>query len=246
MTKAEENKARVAANKRNAWFKRVNTLTGFMFGRIDRDEAAKAYDAGTTADAFAATIASRSPVGAAVHPLKVEAVKQAAADAHKTVIAVRDELAAAGWNIEPVAPYPSTRNWHNGKKIEYETALAKYRLFARLTMNDPVNGKPTHRPGEPRIVVMCDEHVAEFVMSEEREAAAQYDAFIVKLVAKIGPDAIAATLDGNHIWSHSILTVEIKPPKWLGSYSERWKTKQIVNTSKFGKRFAQWPSRKIR
>ena len=80
---------------------------------------------------------------------------------------------------------------------------------------------------------------AKFVDDTMRDAAAQYDAFIAKLIRKIG-DFDSATLTGSHVWGYSILTVT------KGAATERWGTRQIVNQSVLGKLFNQWPSRKIK
>ena len=81
--------------------------------------------------------------------------------------------------------------------------------------------------------------VAKFIVDAQNEAARQYDLFVAKLVLKIGK-AESATLEGNHVWDHSTLTV-VK-----AGNTERWNTKQIWNVSKLGKDFPQWPTRKLK
>ena len=87
---------------------------------------------------------------------------------------------------------------------------------------------------------MSEAKIDRFVAARKEQAAAEYDAFIAKLVKKIGP-VVTAELDGNHVWSHSILTVVLKSGE-----QQRWKTQQITNISKYGKHFNQWPSRKMK
>ncbi len=79
-----------------------------------------------------------------------------------------------------------------------------------------------------------------FISNSEQDAALQYDAFICKMVAKVG-DVTDATLQGDHVWSHSILTVTLPD----GS-QQRWKTQQIVNYSVYGTPYLQWPSRIVK
>lgn len=61
---------------------------------------------------------------------------------------------------------------------------------------------------------------------------------MAKLIGKIGP-VTSATIKGNHVWGHSVLTIT-NPDAVV----EHWKTRQIVNVSKLGKLFNQWPTRK--
>ena len=94
-------------------------------------------------------------------------------------------------------------------------------------MNDPVPVK------------MDREEIARFIKNSKEEAAAQYDAFVAKLIRKIGV-VETAELTGNHVWSYSYLNVT----KADGT-KESWKTQMIVNVSKLGKLFNQWPTRKV-
>lgn len=236
MTKAQDNRDRIENNKRVAWFKKLRTLTGHIFTRLDANAANVAYAAGVAAETYAFELASREPVGKALFPMKAEAVSHAAEAARKTVAEVRQELIANGWDINACAPYPSSRV--NMREWERATARAKYQLFHSVAKSDPAKGYQSSRENEPHYVIMNDEGISRYVEFAERGAAFQYDAFVIKLVTKIGEGATGATITGNHIWSYSVLTVT----KSNGS-TENWKTKQIVNVSKFGRDFYQWPSR---
>jgi len=100
--------------------------------------------------------------------------------------------------------------------------------------------KPTRMVSEPDTRIKSEFHEARFIKSACENAAFQYDAFIAKLDKKIG-EAVSAELSGNHVWSFSVLTVE----KADGSI-EHWKTQMIINFSKLGKMFNQFPTRKIK
>lgn len=89
-------------------------------------------------------------------------------------------------------------------------------------------------------MVMPEELVEKFIQAAKADAAAQYEAFVAKLQQKIG-EVKNATLKGNHVWSYSILTVE-KPDGTV----EHWKTQMIINVSKLGKMFNQFPTRKVK
>jgi hypothetical protein len=58
---------------------------------------------------------------------------------------------------------------------------------------------------------------------------------------RIRYDHADASITGTHIWGHSVLTVTLP-----NGTVERWKTQQIVNQSKLGLLFNQWPSRKMK
>ena len=86
---------------------------------------------------------------------------------------------------------------------------------------------------------MAPNRVKKFIEQSIKDAEAQYDAFVIKLTEKIGV-VNAAVLDGNHVWSESVLTVTLPT-----SEEQKWHTKQIINFSKLGKLFFQWPSRRL-
>lgn len=236
MTKKAEKAAAVLANKLMAFNRRVTTLTGHVADRIPADERTAAFNANKTAEEFAAEVATREPVGAALFAAKAEAVEFAAEEARKEVAKVREQLIAGGWNLTEIAPHPA-------RDIRYTTAgekMAKKRAaFSDLTKADPAKGYQRTAPGEPYIVVMDDDRVARHVERAASEAALYYDAFIVKMVAKVG-ECDGAAIQGSHVWSHSILTVT------KGATVERWKTQQIVNYSVYGRPYLQWPSRLLK
>jgi hypothetical protein len=172
----------------------------------------------------------KHPVEIAVAPVKADAIADAEKRARETIERHRAGLEAAGWDQNLWAPYPSSL------KGDYHSANRKYRTCSALVEWI----QPTTRRGEPCIVRMDDEKVARFVKEARELAAEQYDLFVAKLVRKIG-DCESATLEGNHVWGSSMLTVFKLP-----GITERWKTQQIINFSKLGKPFAQWPSRKVK
>lgn len=230
MTKAEAKRLEVEANRRFAYDKKVRTLVGLTASRkLTAAQVTAAIEAGKTAEAFAAEVAALEPVGAAIYPLKAAAVARATQDAQKVVDRVAAELAEAGGVL---APYPTRRAV---SERDYERAMSKYRLWSVLTVGD----KTSYRPSDVQTGTMSENGAEWFIAQAQAQAAEQYDAFVCKLVNKIGDGATVATLDGSHVWGHSILTVT-KP-----GGVERWKTQQIVNYSKFGLPYNQWPSRKV-
>ncbi len=232
-TKAQQRAAEIEARRQEQFEAKVRRLTGQLVSqRLRQVDVLTAYHAGLTAEDYAAQVAAREPVGRAVHALKADAVKAAADKARATIERVRAELEKAGWDINAAAPYPNSRQiWGR----DYQVARAKYSLFGSLT-EERRDVRNSFRMGEPRFVQMSEKGCDRFVAQAEELAAFEYDAFICKLVAKVG-DCDDAELQGSHVWAASILTVR------KGDQVERWSTKQIWNVSKLGNEFPQWPTR---
>lgn len=172
------------------------------------------------------------PIEKAVAPLKIQAMEGAERWAREVVESVRLDLIAADWDVKVAAPYP-----HSSGGFAFHVALRRYNTFAALTkwvkascgMNDPCP------------VTMPEDRVERFVKNARDGAAASYVAYVQKLLLKVGPGVVTATLDENGVWGYSHLTVtfENKAP-------EVWHTRQIANVSKLGKYFPQWPTRKVK
>lgn len=243
MTKKAEKEARIAANKRSAWKKRVRTLTGHMiYDRIPDKQLDTAYADGNDADKYAAELASREPVGKAVHPLKVHAVEEAGKRAKNQIESIRADLEAHNWDMNAAAPYPES----NIGRLAYMSAVNKYNLYSSVTTTADASG--VRRWKEPLFVKMCEEGSARFISKQEEMAAFQYDAFICKLVQKVG-ECLSATIAGSHVWDESVLTVQKEQyceDNVNSIVVERWRTHQIWNRSKYDLDFPQWPSRLLK
>lgn len=70
-----------------------------------------------------------------------------------------------------------------------------------------------------------------------REAEASFDAWVAKMVQKIGETTVSAKMTGS-AWTGSTLTVVT-----VSGETQIWNTKIIINQSKYGKLFNQFPSR---
>lgn len=176
----------------------------------------------------------KTPVRLAVEPLLSAAEDAAATSATNIITKVMTDLESHGWDIRKAAPWPSEVGLKFGTP-EYNSAKSKNTLYHSLVQLMT----PTYMPGEPEIVKPDEDRQRRFVAEARRDAAYQYEKFILKLEGKIGGHS-AAVLEGNHIWGHSILTVTTPEG------TERWKTQMIVNVSKLGKLFNQFPSRKVK
>jgi len=169
----------------------------------------------------------------AVLPLKQDAIERAEKEALKLIEKVKAELEAAGNDLRICAPYPES---FGVGRVEFQIKLQKYKLFNSLIKWR----EGTQRPGTPIIADINQLKVSEFIKNSKEDAAAQYDAFVKKLKEKIG-ECNKATLLGNHVWGYSFLNIDKED-----GVRETWKTQQIVNISKLGKLFNQWPSRKVK
>jgi hypothetical protein len=194
------------------------------------------------ADKFAA-----HPVALAILPLKVHAMDDREKATRKRIAKLRAELEANDWQADKVAPYPLN---------SYDfIAKGKYEFLHRICRTDYLKPSWSGVGADSRrtsYVTMDDTLVEKYVQDRREEAAAEYEAYVWKLCAKTGDTVTAAELsairdeemaktDGYALWMYSILTVTK-----TGGTVERWKTKSILNHSKYGLPFRQWPSRKLK
>lgn len=173
-----------------------------------------------------------TPIETAVAPMKKDAMERAEKEARAVIARVRDALDAHGWNIRSAAPYPDSFRMSSR---DYHIAKGKRNLYSMLT----TTAEQYAYGAKADIVKLCPVKVERYIQLERDAAAGAYDLFVMKLNRKVGAH-VAASIRGNHVWGHSILTVTT--PTGV----QRWKTQQIVNVSKLGLLFNQWPSRKIK
>lgn len=166
-----------------------------------------------------------------VLPLKEAAIERAEENMRKLISDTFIKLMNDGMDVEKYAPYP--RYVHG---FEYHWAKEKYNFVRRITT--PLNSH--RRMGEPDICKANDKGVEREIIKAKRQAAEQYDKFVLKLTLKIG-EVTDAELSGDHVWSHSFLTVYLP-----NGDKQIWKTQSIWNISKYQKIFTQYPSRKIK
>lgn len=156
--------------------------------------------------------------------------------ARGTLARVHADLHAAGWDLKAAFPYPDSFRM---SRNAYLLAQARYNTAMSLTSKQPAQ-RVTYMTKDPDLRIKDEAKEAHFISEARDFAAGQYDAFVAKLVNKIGVHA-TATLEGNHVWGESFLTVTFADKE-----PEVWKTQQIWNVSKLGKDFPQWPSRKVK
>lgn len=173
------------------------------------------------------------PIETAVAHLKEDAMKRAEDFARERIAKAIQQLEEVGMDRDLVAPYPSAMK---EDRKSYAVKLGRYRFFCSITKT--VSGM--HSFKDPRIVTVEEDKIEKVVAETREMAAAQYDAFVAKLINKTGEGVISAELTGNHVWGYSKLRV-------LKEGSEEiWKTQTIINVSKLGKVFNQFPTRKVK
>jgi hypothetical protein len=173
-------------------------------------------------------------IAEAVAPLKDVAVQQATIYAVEAIEAVRAALAAANWDVNAVAPYPSSRL----SRADYRQGHAKYDFFRSLV--DFRKDGEYRRFGDPLFCDMSPSKAEAFIESCKRNAAAQYEAYVAKLISKVG-EVTEAQLRGTAVWFQSELDVVT-----AAGERQTWRTKMILNVSCLGKMFNQWPTRQVK
>jgi len=166
----------------------------------------------------------------AVAPIKQASI-DAAVEATKEMIArFTAELEKANWDLNLAFPRPNgfgSRSAYMQKKAARDFASSLVRTV-----------DPSYRPNQPVFVRMCDESIARVLSAAAKDAAAQYEAYVAKLVNKIGECNSAEMGYNNGVWFDSNLVVT------KGDTKEVWNTKCIINRSVHGKVFNQFPTRK--
>lgn len=173
------------------------------------------------------------PVARAVAPLREKAIERAEVAARAFIASVAAKLAEHDDDFNAAYPYPSSgdRNYLLERRIRAEA-----RSVTRST------GAPvSYAPNAPLYREVGGDGVGRYVKQAREAADAAYEAFVVKLVSKVG-DCESAKIDcTTGVWSYSDIVV-VK----AGGVREVWRTQQILNRSKRGLWYNQWPTRKLK
>lgn len=169
----------------------------------------------------------------AVAPLKEIAKQRATQLATKTIAKVKKELEENDMDASIIAPFPSSMNI---SRADYREQKEKYDFVRRITDNVHVS----RSMNDPDTRSFNTERENKMIQIFEEKAIASYDAYVNKLNTKIG-EVKSAELSGENLWEYSFLTVETKDGE-----VQTWKTQMIMNVSKLGTLFNQWPTRKVK
>lgn len=182
-------------------------------------------------------------IEAAVAPLREEALAAAYRATQSQILRAYDKLAAANWDLNAVAPSPSS----NMGRREYSEANAIRHFYESITTehgarNVDANGHRVYYRGYGGAwFVMANEKSAADVVARAQKAAAEsFELYVAKLSDKIGDAVEARLVDVGTVWGLSYLHVVLADGE-----KQVWKTQQIVNCSVYGKLFNQWPTRKV-
>jgi hypothetical protein len=164
----------------------------------------------------------------AVLPLKLAAEQNAELRTREIAARVAEELAEVGGNLNKLAPEPEYISYANSQTLKYKMEMQTRAFYIGFSVRI---GKTTKRE-------VTAEHVEELVARAIRDAALQFEAFVFKLNDKINDPVLSASLAGNAVWTDSYLTVNTK-----NKGQQVWHTQMILNVSKYGKVFNQFPTR---
>lgn len=164
----------------------------------------------------------------AVLPLKKAAELNAEQRTREIAARVAEELIAVGGNLNKLAPEPEYISYENSQTVAYKVAMQTRAFY--IDFSERI-GRTTKREVT---VARTEELVARAI----RDAGLQFEAFVFKLNDKINDPVLSAELKGNAVWTDSLLTVETK-----NKGQQVWHTQMILNVSKYGKVFNQFPTR---
>jgi len=171
----------------------------------------------------------QNAIAIAVQPIKQSSIDAAVEATNEVIAAYKAKLEAANWDLNVAFPRPSI----NTSRATYMAQKARHD-FASSLVRSTVSCR---RRNEPNLVEWCEAGVARAIKNAADDAAFQYEAYIVKLIKKVGVCDSAVMGYMNGVWYDSNLVV-IK-----GDSKEVWNTKCIVNRSIYGKVFNQFPTR---
>ena len=181
-----------------------------------------------------------SQIAEAVEHLREAAMDRAEQETEKHIDRMIETLETEGWDLGAIAPYPKGI-WD---KKQYRQMKAKRHAFQSITKSSEARAKARglipHSRESVNLVELAPEKIEKVIAEAREDAAFQYDQFIAKLEKKIGATK-SARLEGEHVWGYSFLFVTTEDGE-----EQIWKTQMIINFSKYGKAFNQWPTRKVK
>lgn len=172
-------------------------------------------------------------IATAIAPLRDAAIAEAGDRIARKILAAFSQLQEAGWDLQAVAPRARYCS-----REEYRRAADKRAFFCSITKR--AESQPAH---DDNLREVDGDGVERCIALAKEIAAASYDAYAAKMIAKLG-EVTFATLspcNGSGLWEYSILNVV-----GADGVGRCWKTQRIVNFSSLGKPFFQWPTRELK
>lgn len=168
----------------------------------------------------------------AVLPMKDMAMDRAEELFRKDIEKAAAALEKHGGDIDLIAPYPAEDQTRENRDQFQAVDMARMFFYSICTRPNALV--------KPNLLALSAEKVEEEVAKTRRAAGAEFDAFVYKLNAKINDVTVKASITGNP-WIGSHLIVETK-----NKGTQLWHTQIIVNRSKLGKLFNQFPTRLVK
>jgi hypothetical protein len=187
--------------------------------------------------ADAAAKNSGSVIAEATQPLKDAAIEKTRVEAEEFVAAVKKRLAKVGF--DPYAIVPRIESLGRGVSVwsrEYEEHSEKVKeADSKRRMYQQFLDRST---GDYR---WSNEAAASYVKMCMDNTAMHYDSYVAKMNQKTNFPIAADFRWIGDVWGHSDLSVTLKD-----GTKEIWRTQVIINFSKYGLIFNQWPSRRVK
>lgn len=167
----------------------------------------------------------------AIEPLRQISIENALKSAKASIAKAHEDLLKHNYNLGSACRYEDF-----GGQVYY-IANKFYERITRPVADGCSFSKAEYLQRKP-----CLESEASFLKETEESASLEFDKYVAKMISKIGEveSAELKSIFDNDIWGYSFLNV-VKDGEAMS-----WKTQQIINVSKLGKMFNQWPTRKMK
>lgn len=168
----------------------------------------------------------------AIEPLRSAAEDFAIESANGAVMRVIAWLHEGNADLNEIAPHVAYGHY------DYDTNGRKRAMIGELCdRKDSVLARNV-----PQIMILNPTKICEFVARQKKQAGLDFDAFVEKLIIKIGKATKVELITSAHNpWLNSMLKCTMTD----GSV-EHWQTQMIINQSSLGKLFHQFPTRRIK
>ena len=177
----------------------------------------------------------------AIEGLRAKAVDFALKNAKAYIAKLTNNLTLVGWDLNKIQPYVP-HSLHRQRQVGYTTAKEEhekarairtaYRVLFDLTERYQSEEVPTF------ILKQSPESEARYLKMVERDANVEFDAYLFKMMRKLGAVTHAEVTEEYGIFQYSFLRVTLED-----GTMQTWKTQQIINYSSLGNAYNQWPTR---
>jgi hypothetical protein len=181
---------------------------------------------------------ANSPITQLVAPIREKSVDIAEARMREQIALVKSKFEENGWDISKVAPRPGT----NVSRKDYNRAMLKHNFYSQfIKLIDDFNQQIEPVIKDKPVYELDVKNIERVIARVRAETALEFDAYVIKLNAKVGAHTAAVLVDTNGLWNDSTIDVTLTSGK-----VERWNTKTIINVSVLGKMFNQFPTRLVK